>query len=252
MDNAVVNRLYLTFVLYALLKETNIWSVSEKFNMSRGYVQTLLNSAASFASCLLHFCEVLCYKNIKKFFVVWFAKAGVLFSYFRTEYRCGISPFLCKNGSSPFLFYVIFFYWAKDVHTMTFLIVKASFMHWEHENRQIVQGIDHCQCCWWNNPSELLQLWDVQLKNAEYTSATLLKGWLEIIVLPPSKSQICACCHSRVLSVIFPKYRTSELIFSNLCLCRNWKNSGFIKPCWQNLPSSWHTVLGQNSSLWWR
>lgn len=110
VDNAVVNRLYLTFVLYALLKETNIWSVSEKFNMSRGYVQTLLNSAASFASCLLHFCEVLCYKNIKKFFVVWFAKAGVLFSYFRTEYRCGISPFLCKKGSSPFLFYVIFFY----------------------------------------------------------------------------------------------------------------------------------------------
>ncbi|NXO74616.1 HELQ Helicase, partial [Phainopepla nitens] len=59
VDNAVVNRLYLTFVLYALLKETNIWSVSEKFNMSRGYVQNLLSSAASFASCLLHFCEEL-------------------------------------------------------------------------------------------------------------------------------------------------------------------------------------------------
>ncbi|NXO76190.1 HELQ Helicase, partial [Sitta europaea] len=59
VDNAVVNRLYLTFVLYSLLKETNIWSVSEKFNMSRGYVQNLLNSAASFASCLLHFCEEL-------------------------------------------------------------------------------------------------------------------------------------------------------------------------------------------------
>ncbi|NXK66897.1 HELQ Helicase, partial [Sylvietta virens] len=59
VDNAVVNRLYLTFVLYTLLKETNIWSVSEKFNMSRGYVQNLLSSAASFASCLLHFCEEL-------------------------------------------------------------------------------------------------------------------------------------------------------------------------------------------------
>ncbi|NWI93760.1 HELQ Helicase, partial [Pitta sordida] len=59
VDSAVVNRLYLTFVLYTLLKETNIWSVSEKFNMSRGYVQNLLNSAASFASCLLHFCEEL-------------------------------------------------------------------------------------------------------------------------------------------------------------------------------------------------
>ncbi|NXE93287.1 HELQ Helicase, partial [Menura novaehollandiae] len=59
VDNAVANRLYLTFVLYALLKETNIWSVSEKFNVSRGYVQNLLNSAASFASCLLRFCEEL-------------------------------------------------------------------------------------------------------------------------------------------------------------------------------------------------
>ncbi|NXJ43195.1 HELQ Helicase, partial [Ciconia maguari] len=59
VDSAVVNRLYLSFVLYALLKETNIWNVSEKFNMSRGYVQNLLNSAASFASCVLHFCEEL-------------------------------------------------------------------------------------------------------------------------------------------------------------------------------------------------
>ncbi|NXX99139.1 HELQ Helicase, partial [Centropus bengalensis] len=59
VDSAVVNRLYLSFVLYALLKERNVWSISEKFNMSRGYVQNLLNSAASFASCVLHFCEEL-------------------------------------------------------------------------------------------------------------------------------------------------------------------------------------------------
>nr|XP_047930510.1 helicase POLQ-like isoform X6 [Anser cygnoides] len=57
VDSASVNRLYLTFILYTLLKETNIWSVSEKFNLSRGYVQNLLTSAASFASCVLHFCE---------------------------------------------------------------------------------------------------------------------------------------------------------------------------------------------------
>ncbi|XP_053920377.1 helicase POLQ-like isoform X2 [Cuculus canorus] len=59
VDSAVVNRLYLSFVLYTLLKEMNVWSVSEKFNMSRGYVQNLLSSAASFASCVLHFCEEL-------------------------------------------------------------------------------------------------------------------------------------------------------------------------------------------------
>ncbi|NXT74547.1 HELQ Helicase, partial [Zapornia atra] len=59
VDGAVVNRLYLSLVLYTLLKETNIWSVSERFNMSRGYVQNLLSSAASFTSCVLHFCEEL-------------------------------------------------------------------------------------------------------------------------------------------------------------------------------------------------
>uniref|UniRef100_A0A5F4W9S5 Helicase, POLQ like n=1 Tax=Callithrix jacchus TaxID=9483 RepID=A0A5F4W9S5_CALJA len=57
VDKDVVNRLYLSFVLYSLLKETNIWTVSEKFNMPRGYVQNLLTGAASFSSCVLHFCE---------------------------------------------------------------------------------------------------------------------------------------------------------------------------------------------------
>ncbi|XP_035149264.2 helicase POLQ-like isoform X6 [Callithrix jacchus] len=59
VDKDVVNRLYLSFVLYSLLKETNIWTVSEKFNMPRGYVQNLLTGAASFSSCVLHFCEEL-------------------------------------------------------------------------------------------------------------------------------------------------------------------------------------------------
>ncbi|XP_059242355.1 helicase POLQ-like isoform X8 [Mustela nigripes] len=59
VDKDIVNRLYLSFVLYTLLKETNIWSVSEKFNMPRGYIQSLLAGAASFSSCVLHFCEEL-------------------------------------------------------------------------------------------------------------------------------------------------------------------------------------------------
>ncbi|XP_060103090.1 helicase POLQ-like isoform X2 [Heteronotia binoei] len=59
VDSSIVGRLYLSFVLHALLKETNIWSVAEKFNTSRGFVQTLLNSAAAFSSSILHFCEEL-------------------------------------------------------------------------------------------------------------------------------------------------------------------------------------------------
>ncbi|KAL8206370.1 UNVERIFIED_CONTAM: hypothetical protein K2H54_000872 [Gekko kuhli] len=59
VDSDTAGRLYLSFVLHALLKETNIWSVAEKFNTSRGFVQTLLNSAAAFSSSILHFCEEL-------------------------------------------------------------------------------------------------------------------------------------------------------------------------------------------------
>ncbi|XP_053107515.1 helicase POLQ-like [Hemicordylus capensis] len=59
VDNATVCRLYFSFVLHALLKETNVWNVAEKFNISRGFVQTLLNSAASFSSSVLHFCQEL-------------------------------------------------------------------------------------------------------------------------------------------------------------------------------------------------
>ncbi|XP_016806997.3 helicase POLQ-like isoform X6 [Pan troglodytes] len=59
VDKDIVNRLYLSFVLYTLLKETNIWTVSEKFNMPRGYIQNLLTGTASFSSCVLHFCEEL-------------------------------------------------------------------------------------------------------------------------------------------------------------------------------------------------
>ncbi|XP_066488391.1 helicase POLQ-like [Tiliqua scincoides] len=58
VDSSTVCRLYLSLVLHALLKENNIWDVAEKFNLSRGFIQTLLNSTASFSSSVLHFCEV--------------------------------------------------------------------------------------------------------------------------------------------------------------------------------------------------
>ncbi|XP_018421487.1 PREDICTED: helicase POLQ-like [Nanorana parkeri] len=58
-DNRAVNRLYLSFILYALMKDLDIWCVSGKFDMPRGFIQNLLNSSASFSSCVLHFCEEL-------------------------------------------------------------------------------------------------------------------------------------------------------------------------------------------------
>ncbi|XP_077332543.1 helicase POLQ-like [Lithobates pipiens] len=59
VDERAVNRLYLSFILYALMKDLDIWCVSGKFNMPRGFIQNLLNSSASFSSCVLHFCEEL-------------------------------------------------------------------------------------------------------------------------------------------------------------------------------------------------
>ncbi|KAJ8339113.1 hypothetical protein SKAU_G00358990 [Synaphobranchus kaupii] len=59
VDTVVVNRLYLAMVLFSLLKETDLWSVSDRFQLPRGFIQNLLNSASAFSSCVLHFTEEL-------------------------------------------------------------------------------------------------------------------------------------------------------------------------------------------------
>lgn len=59
IDLDVVKRMYLALVLFALLKETNLWSVAEKFQLSRGFIQVLLSSSSAFCSCVLHFTEVM-------------------------------------------------------------------------------------------------------------------------------------------------------------------------------------------------
>ncbi|XP_062339918.1 helicase POLQ-like [Osmerus eperlanus] len=59
VDMAVAGRLYLALVLFSLVKETDLWSVAERFQLSRGFVQTLLSSSSSFCSCVLHFTQEL-------------------------------------------------------------------------------------------------------------------------------------------------------------------------------------------------
>ncbi|KAG7499012.1 helicase POLQ-like isoform X1 [Solea senegalensis] len=58
-NTAVVQRMYLALVLLSLLRETNVWSVADRFQLSRGFVQTLLSSSSAFCSCVLHFAEEL-------------------------------------------------------------------------------------------------------------------------------------------------------------------------------------------------
>ncbi|XP_078127441.1 helicase POLQ-like isoform X3 [Sander vitreus] len=54
-----VRRMYLALVLFSLLKDTNLWSVAERFQLSRGFVQSLLSSSSAFCSCVLHFTQEL-------------------------------------------------------------------------------------------------------------------------------------------------------------------------------------------------
>ncbi|CAF1013243.1 unnamed protein product [Brachionus calyciflorus] len=58
VDEFVVKRFYLTLIIYELWKTQNsIWKVSSEFNLDRGFVQQIVQSAASFTSGVLHFCE---------------------------------------------------------------------------------------------------------------------------------------------------------------------------------------------------
>ncbi|KAG7263711.1 hypothetical protein CRUP_017682 [Coryphaenoides rupestris] len=41
----------------AAVGETDLWAVARRFQLSRGFIQTLLSSAAAFCSCVLHFTE---------------------------------------------------------------------------------------------------------------------------------------------------------------------------------------------------
>lgn len=52
---ARVRRFYLTLMLYKLLQEHTVWNVARLFNVTRGFVQNLLTSSSSFASCMVHF-----------------------------------------------------------------------------------------------------------------------------------------------------------------------------------------------------
>ena len=69
VDENVVKRFYLTLVIYELWKTNNaIWKVANEFQLDRGFIQNIVQSAASFTSGVTHFCEHLDdlwpYKNL--------------------------------------------------------------------------------------------------------------------------------------------------------------------------------------------
>jgi hypothetical protein len=58
VDTGVIQRFYLTLMLHELWKQYTVWDVADRFQLPRGFIQNLLSSAASFASCVLRFAQV--------------------------------------------------------------------------------------------------------------------------------------------------------------------------------------------------
>ncbi|XP_050312718.1 helicase POLQ-like isoform X1 [Anthonomus grandis grandis] len=59
ISEKVLNRFYVTLMLYDLWNETPVFKVSEKYQINRGIVQNLMTSSATFASNVVNFCEQL-------------------------------------------------------------------------------------------------------------------------------------------------------------------------------------------------
>ncbi|XP_014914228.1 helicase POLQ-like [Poecilia latipinna] len=59
VDLVAVKRMYLALVLFSLLRDTDVWAVADRFQLTRGFIQTLLSSASAFCCCVLHFTEEL-------------------------------------------------------------------------------------------------------------------------------------------------------------------------------------------------
>lgn len=59
VERSILDRFYLTLMLNELFKGESVWNVSELYGCTRGDVQNLLSSAASFASCVYHFVQEL-------------------------------------------------------------------------------------------------------------------------------------------------------------------------------------------------
>ncbi|KAF5286028.1 hypothetical protein FQA39_LY16470 [Lamprigera yunnana] len=55
----VLNRFYISLMLYDLWNETSVIDVSEKYQVSRGIVQNLMTNASTFATNVVMFCEQL-------------------------------------------------------------------------------------------------------------------------------------------------------------------------------------------------
>ncbi|XP_017776106.1 PREDICTED: helicase POLQ-like [Nicrophorus vespilloides] len=57
VSKRVMNRFYVTLMLYDLWNEMSVYDVAIKYDINRGLIQNLMTSASTFASNVYHFCE---------------------------------------------------------------------------------------------------------------------------------------------------------------------------------------------------
>lgn len=58
----VINRFWLTLILYELWQHRPLHIVADKYQVNRGVIQNLLNVAATFANSVVRFCQVTCHR----------------------------------------------------------------------------------------------------------------------------------------------------------------------------------------------
>lgn len=58
-NKSILHHFYLTLILYDVWKQNSVWEVSQMYQVHRGVVQNLLNSASALAATLSNFCQEL-------------------------------------------------------------------------------------------------------------------------------------------------------------------------------------------------
>ncbi|XP_066906038.1 helicase POLQ-like [Halyomorpha halys] len=68
LPEKILKRFFISLILNELWTGQNVWSVSKKYKLSRGFVYNLLSTSSSFASSVIRFCEVMvelkCFVNL--------------------------------------------------------------------------------------------------------------------------------------------------------------------------------------------
>jgi hypothetical protein len=72
-------------MLFDLWNQRSVWDVADEYQVPRGFVQTLMTSAAAFSSCVLRFCEVRKYNIHDAIITETFYRAYIILSVLNSQ-----------------------------------------------------------------------------------------------------------------------------------------------------------------------